>query len=129
MSGWAYSHGIALRLDQSLVGHVHKFCSTFTSMQCKDRTNCTSKILWLHRCPSPTIGSLACLQKMASSGPVSPVTGSPHWNHPHRYQGVSIAQDFHIAPQSSPILVISPSILSLHPFSHQISVVPSLISF
>lgn len=40
---WASSGGVGLKFDQSLVGHAHKFCSTFTPAYLAGRANCGLK--------------------------------------------------------------------------------------
>jgi hypothetical protein len=47
---WAPFHGMSLKQDQSLVGHSHKFYTTFTIARLVGRTNCRSKVLGLGWC-------------------------------------------------------------------------------
>lgn len=74
---WPPSCSMGLKLGQSLVGHSHNVCTTFTPAHLVGRTNCRLKVLWFGWCPSPYTRSLAWLQDMASSGFVSPIAGSP----------------------------------------------------
>ena len=101
---------MSLRLDQSLVGHSHKFCTTIAPAHLSGKTDCRLKVLWLGSWPSPTAGSLAWVLKM-SAGSVSPITRSLHWVHPHRFQGVFTELSFHIAPPSVPQFQLSSPVL------------------
>lgn len=85
------SLGMGLQLCQSSVGHSHNFCTIFTPAHLVGRTNCRSKIMWLGWYPSPSFGSLACLQEMDSSGDVSAVARSLNYlGYPCGCLGVSL---------------------------------------
>lgn len=97
-----------LNLDQLLVGRSYRFRATFTPAHLAGRTNCMSKVLWLERFLSSSIGSLVWLQKKDASGSIKPINRSL----PHGFLGVSIALGIPlICPQFQlPFPVLSPSI-------------------
>lgn len=61
---------LGLELEQ-LVGHPHNFWTTCTPEYHVDWTNGRSKIMCLDWIPNPSTQSLAWLQEITSSGPVS----------------------------------------------------------
>uniref|UniRef100_A0A8C8W8D4 Uncharacterized protein n=1 Tax=Peromyscus maniculatus bairdii TaxID=230844 RepID=A0A8C8W8D4_PERMB len=48
---------MGLKLVQSLVGHSHNFCPTFTPAHLVGRTNCILKGMWLGWCPNISTGN------------------------------------------------------------------------
>lgn len=56
--GFSHSHGVGLKLKQTLVGHSHKFCTTIVPAHLVGRTDCWSKVLWLGWCPYFSLHSL-----------------------------------------------------------------------
>ena len=107
---------MALKMDQSLVGHSLNFCTTFTPAHLVGRTNCRLEVLWLGWCPSPSTGSLSWLQKMPSSVPYAPWLGvlarlilTDSWGFP------TALGRFLACYRDTPIPVVSPCTFPLHP--------------
>jgi hypothetical protein len=107
---WAFSQGMSFKLEQSSIGHSHKFWTTFTLTYTTGRTHYRLKVLWLGWCPSTSTGSLAWLQKITGSGSIPSISsiGSPH-----TFQGVSIAISFYLTPE----MTSNSSQLSLYSFT------------
>lgn len=67
---WTTSHGMALKLKNSVFDHFHKFCATIIPAHFKERTDCRLMVLCMHWCPSPTAESFVLLQKTTDSNPL-----------------------------------------------------------
>ena len=96
------SHGMSLKLGQSLVSHSLNFCSIFTPAYLVDKRNCGSKVLWLSWCPSPSIGSLSGYRRWQLQDQYLPLSGVfARVN--CRLLGVSIVQSFLLFPEMPPL--------------------------
>jgi hypothetical protein len=90
---WAPSHGVGLKLDQSLIGHSYNFYATFTPAHFVGRTN--YRFCGWAGVPIPPLEVLpSYMPNMASSGYIPPIARSLSWSHPHRFLGVSIVLGF-----------------------------------
>jgi hypothetical protein len=64
---------VEITLDRLLVDHSLSLCSISDSAFLVDRTKIGSKVLWVGWCLHLSTGSSAWLQKMATSGSMSPL--------------------------------------------------------
>ena len=55
------AHEMALKLDQSVVGHSISLCYIFVSVLLVGRINFGLKVIWVGWCPYPSTGSPAWL--------------------------------------------------------------------
>lgn len=51
---------MGLKLNQTLVGHSHKFCTTIATLYLIGRTDCRSRVLWLSLCPGFSLCNMQC---------------------------------------------------------------------
>ena len=67
MSVVVLSHGMDLKLGQSLVGHSFNLLSIFIPEQLVGRINFGSKVLWMGWCPPLSTGSPTRIQEVDTS--------------------------------------------------------------
>lgn len=88
------SHGVGLKLDQSLVAHSQNFWATFTQAYLINRTNCRSKLCVWVRVPISLVEVLPGYRGWPVQALYLSLLGALDRSHPHRLLGVSIVLGF-----------------------------------